>query len=260
MKRKISQRFTLVILILLIFGGELYAQRQFDSHKGGSIWRHWYVKADFGPTALFGDISTYDTDPFKKLRYESKFSYSVSAGKWITDWGGAHFTFSQGQLKGIRGDLEANTSYFQYTFQGIINLTQLLYPSDDQGNFYFYAKVGYGLMDFNAILTNVATGDTIRMQGVNTSHDKRVTEWVIPFGFGGVYNIDQNFAINFDATYNYVNTDKLDGKFVSSEVDYNDNKDYYIYLSLGFQYTFNFKESYGNYKRPKSRRRIQWTR
>lgn len=243
-----------------MFSSGLLAQRQFDSHKSGSIWRHWYVKADIGATALFGDISTYDSDPFKKLKYESKFAYSATVGKWVTDWGGAEFTFSMGKLKGIRGSLEANTEYLQYTFVGRVNITQLIYPSDAQTPFYFYAKLGYGLIDFNAILTNVDTGDTIRMQGANTPHDKRVTEWVIPFGFGGTYNIDENFSIVFDATYHYVDTDKLDGKYISSEVDYNDNKDAYVYLSIGVQYTFNIKETYGGFKSSRSKRNKRWTR
>ncbi len=257
MKKNVSQKFTLVIFLLLFISSSLYAQRDFNSHRGGSIWRHWYVKANVGTNAFFGNISTFDQDPFNKLKYESKFGYSVSAGKWINEWGGAHFTFSGGKLKGTRNDYESHTDFYQYTVEGIVNVTQLLYDHDMQSQFYIYAKLGFGLIDFNALYTNVVTGDTINMVGKHTAYDKRVTEWVIPIGFGGVYNIDDNFGLFFDDTLNYTNTDKLDAKYKGAEDDTND---YYIFASAGIKYTFTIKEKHGKYNRPVSRRKIRWVR
>ena len=260
MKTKISPRIIFVLLLFIIFSSTGFAQRKFDSHKSGSAWRHWYVKGNVALNAMFGDVTSYDQDPFKKIGQESRFGFSGSVGKWINEWGGAEFTFSRGSLFGFRGDLEVNTSFNQYTISGIVNFTQLIYPSDYQTPFYFYGKIGYGLIDFNATLTNVKTGDTLRMQGVNTAHDKRVSEWVIPLTIGGGYNFDPNFALIFDLNYFYVDTDKLDGKFVSSDVDFNDNKDSYASFSIGVKYTFNIKEKQGRFNRPRSRKSVKFVR
>lgn len=260
MKARISPKPIIIVIFTLLLSTSLFAQRQFNSHKQGSIWRHWYVKVNLSVNAMFGDVTTYDRDPFKKIGQESSLALAASAGKWINEWGGAEFTFSKGSLYGFSGELEANTNYNQYTISGIVNFTHLIYPADEMTPFFAYGKIGYGLIDFNALLTNTRTGDTIRMQGVETAHDKRVSEWVIPISIGGAYNFDKNFAIVFDLNYFYVDTDKLDGKFVNSEVDFNDNKDSYASITLGVKYTFSLRETYGNYKRPRSRRSIKFTR
>jgi hypothetical protein len=259
-KARISPKLIALVAFMLLLGSTSFAQRKFNTHKSGSIWRHWYVKGNFSVNAMFGDVTSYDTDPFKKIGQESAIGFTASAGKWITEWGGAEFTFSKGNLYGFSGELEANTTYNQYTISGIVNFTQLIYPSDYQTPFYVYGRIGYGLIDLNAVLTNSRTGDTIRMQGAETSWDKRVSEWVIPMGIGGGYNFDANFALIFDVNYFYVDTDKLDGKFISSDRDFNDNKDSYASFTIGLKYTFSIKETQGSFNRPKSRRTLRFTR
>lgn len=259
MKARISPKLISIIIFTFLVSISVFAQRKMDYYKTGSIYRNWYANVNLSVNAMFGDVTTYDRDPFNKIGKESAIAFAVAAGKWITDWGGAEFNFSKGSLYGFASDLEANTNYNQYTLSGIINLTQLVYPSDYQTPFYFYGKIGYGLIDFNAVLTNSKTGDTIRMQGVDTPFDKRVTEWVIPMTIGGAYNIDKNFTLIFDLNYFYVDTDKLDGKFISSDKDFNDNKDSYASFTIGLKYTFNFKETYGSYTRPRSRRSVKFT-
>ena len=257
MKKNISQKFTLLILLLLLISSSSNAQLDFKRHKGGSLWRHWFVKANIGVNAYFGDLSTYDHDPFNKLKHESKFGYSASVGKWINDWGGANFTFSGGKLTGIRHNYQTHTDFYQYTIEGLVNITQLFNDHDQQSIFYVFAKVGFGLIDFNAHYTNINTGDTINMVGKHTPYDKRVTEWVVPLSIGGVYNIDKNFALFFDATYNYVNSDKLDAKYDGSG---DGDKDYFVYVSAGVKYTFTVKDTHGKYRRSSSRRKMHWTR
>ena len=259
-KARISPKLITLVIFTLLLSFTTFAQRKFESHKAGSVWRHWYVNMNLSVNAMFGDVTSYDSDPFKKIGQESAVAIAATAGKWINEWGGAEFNFSKGSLYGFSGILEANTNYNQYTISGIVNFTQLIYPSDYFTPFYAYGKIGYGLIDFNALLTNSKTGDTIRMQGTDTPHDKRVSEWVIPLTIGGAYNFDKNFSLVFDLNYFYVDTDKLDGKFISTEVDFNDDKDSYASFTIGLKYTFSIKESYGKYKRPKSRRTLKFTR
>jgi len=246
------------MLLLLLLGSSIQAQRKFELNKGGLIWRHWFVKANIGLNAYFGDISTYDHDPLNKIAHESKFGYSVSAGKWIIDWGGANFTFSGGGLKGIKENgVESRTNFYQYTLEGIVNITQLINQYDRQSVFYLYGKLGFGLIDFNAYYINTNRGDTLNIVGKNSQFGKRVTEWVIPLGIGGAYNIDKNFSVIFDITYNYTHTDKLDARYNGSAAD---NNDYYVYFATGVKYTFTIKDKHGVYRRPRSKRTRRWTR
>lgn len=259
-KVRISPKLITVVIFTLLLSTSIFAQRKFDSHKSGSEWRHWYVNVNLSVNALFSDVTSYDHDPFKKISEESALGIVASAGKWINEWGAAEFTFSRGSLYGFSGDLEVNTNFNQYTVSAKVNFTQLIYPSDFQTPFYVYGKLGYGLIDFNALLTNSRTGDTLNMQGADTHHDKRVTEWVIPMTIGGAYNFDKNFALVFDLNYFYVDTDKLDGKFISSDRDFNDNKDSYASFTIGVKYTFNIRETHGKYNRPRSKRTVRYTR
>lgn len=257
MKSKISQKALLIITIVLVTVGNSIAQRSIDTRKGDMIWKHWYGQANIGLNLFYGDVSSYDQDLFKKISEESSFAYSLTAGKWITDWGGAEFTFSRGKLQGSTTGLEFENNYNQFIIQGVFNFTQLLFPGSEQTPFYIYGKVGYGQIDFNSVLRNSSTLDTIKMQGKETSHGKRVSEWVLPLTIGGVINLDKNFAIVMDGNLFLVNSDKLDAKFGKSG---DDDNDFYVNFSVGLRYTFNVKESQGSYNRKKSGNSNRWTR
>ena len=261
MKSKISQKALLIIAFLLVIIASSHAQRSFDTYKGGMIWKHWYGQANIGLNLFYGDVSSYDQDFFKKISEESSFAVSVTAGKWITDWGGAEFTYSRGKMQGsnteLEFDLEFENNYNQYIIQGIFNFTQLLIPADEQTPFYLYGKVGYGQIDFNSVLRNSSTLDTIKMQGKETAHGKRVSEWVLPISIGAAINIDENFSIVMDGNLFLVDSDKLDAYFGQNG---NNDKDYYVNISFGLKYTFNVKETQGSFKRSKSRRTNKWSR
>lgn len=255
MKSFTSQKAIIIIITLLFIGVSSFAQRSFDTYKGGFIWKHYYVKGNVGFNMFYGDVSSHDQDIFKKIGQESSFAYSLSAGKWVTDWGGAEATFSMGKIKGSTSSYEFTNDYNQYIFQGIINLMQLIYPAENQTPFYLYLKAGYGFINFNSVLLNSKTLDTVKIVGKNSAYGKRVTEWLIPLGIGGGFNIDENFAIIIDGNLHLVNSDKLDTKYGNSG---NDDNDFYVNFSIGMKYTFNIKNTYGKFKRSKSRRTIRY--
>ncbi|MCK5776277.1 MAG: hypothetical protein KAH25_08875, partial [Bacteroidales bacterium] len=215
---------------------------------------HWYGQASFGANAFFGDISSHDHDPIKKLKYETSYGYSASLGKWINNWGAAQFTFSGGELIGTKNNYSSHANFYQYAVEGILNLTELIYQHHMQTRFYVYAKMGYGYIKFNATLTDESTGKTVGEVGGNTSHGKRVKEWVIPFGAGGVFNIDKNYALFIDALYQHVNSNKLDAKYN------NETLDNYVNASLGFRYTFDIKNKRHKYRSNSSQKRIHWVK
>lgn len=255
MKTSGKTRATLALILLFLVNISLFAQREFESHKRGYIWKHWYGKADLTINLMFSDVSTHDADPLKKITEESRFGFNISAGKWIKNWGAAEINYSRGNLYGFTNTLEVSTNFNQYTVSGLLNLTQLFYPADKQTPFFVTLKLGYGLIDFNARLTDRETGKLVHVQGTESSYKKRVTEWLIPIGLGGVINFDYNLALNLGLNYHYINTDKLDSKFISADVDFNDDKDSYVSITIGLIYTFNIKETYGYYKRPKIKKR-----
>ena len=246
-----------LISIFLVLSLSTFAQRKFDMHKGNLAWRNWFVKANIGVNLLYSDASTYHNDLLYKLQYENQLGFSLETGKWLTPWLGANVNFALGNLYVYTQETESFSNFYQYSGEIIFNLNQLLYPSEKQSEFYVYLKLGYGLINFNATMIDQITGDTLGIQGKYSSYGKAVTEWFIPVGLGGTYNIDENFGINMEAKVNFTNTDKLDASYANKTQSQND---LYASITIGLVYTFNIKGSYGSYWRPQSKRSNQWMR
>lgn len=259
MQIKDRKHILIAVILFLFMTSSGLAQISYDFHKGGWLMRHYYVEANLGVNLFYGDISDYNGDPFNKLIKEAGIGYSLTAGKWATPWLGGQFTFTHGQLRGVNEgcDCEFKNNYLQYTGQALINLTQLFYPLDKQSDFYFLARLGYGLINFNAVLSNTSSQDTIHIIGRYSSHGERVSEWVVPIGLSGVYNFDEHYSLSFDFMYNYTHTDKLDTKVYESK---NERKlDSYIFVGLGVKYTFNLKKQKG-YNSGSTSRGVHWVR
>ena len=254
MKKTLSNTGLLIVLFILLFNSDSDAQMTYNRYGSNYIWDHWYGQASFGANALYGDISSHDHDPIKKLKYETSYGYSASLGKWINNWGAAQFTFSGGELIGTKNNYSSHANFYQYTVEGILNVTELIHKHHMQSRFYGYVKMGYGLIEINASLTDENTGKTVSEVGKNTSYDKRVTEWVIPFGGGGFYNIDKNYALFIDVLYQYVDSDKLDAKYHTESLDN------YVNISFGLRYTFDIKNKRHKYRNKSSRKRIHWVK
>lgn len=257
MRIKDRKHIIIGIVLFLFMTSNGLAQISYDFHKGGGFWRHYYVNANIGGNLFYGDVSNYNGDPFNKLVKESHWGYSITAGKWITPWLGGQATFNGGRLRGANSgcDCEFVNHFYQYTADAVINLNQLIYPLDKQTDFYFQARIGYGLIRFNSVLTNSTTHDTIHVVGKLSNFGERVTEWVVPLGLSGVFNIDKHYSVSVDFVYNYTNTDKLDTKVLDGVDDR--NLDAYIFLSFGVKYTFNIKKMKG-YNHGSSSRSLRW--
>lgn len=245
----------MVFVLLLSFAEKSTAQRDYNMHKGNQMWRHWFVKAHAGAAMLYADASTYNADIFYKMRYESNIAYSLEAGKWLTSWGGAQASFSMGKLYSQTSNTESFTEFNQYSGSLIFNLNQLIYPAASETELYVYAKLGYGFINFSGVMLQKETQDTIGRVGNYAGFEKPVTEWFIPVGIGGVYNINEHFGISLDFSINFTNADKLDASYSNTKDMPND---LYTFLSAGFIYTFDLKDSKGVYWRPRSKRGTKW--
>lgn len=259
MQIKERKHILIAVILFLFMTSSGLAQISYDFHKGGWLMRHYYVEANVGANLFNGDISNYSGDPFNKLIKEASFGYSLTAGKWATPWLGGQFTFTGGQLRGADDgcDCEFKNNYTQYTGQAIFNLTQLFYPLDRQSDFYFLARLGYGLINFNSVLTNSSTKDTIHIIGKHSSRGETITEWVIPIGLSGVFNFDEHYSLSIDFMYNYTNTDKLDTRVYEGESG--SKLDSYVFLGIGVKYTFNLKKQKG-YNSGSTSRGVRWVR
>lgn len=250
-KLNILLAFVLTVLLTLpsIAQIKYKPQRWSKARNTPSLYRDWMVSVSAGTALYYGGLSNYDLDPLQKIPNESNLSYSLSAGKWVLPYLAMRANFQMGKLHSIKTTREMNSKFNEYTGQILLNLTDFLgYPSGYQRSFYSYVFIGYGLIDFSSSVYNSATG-VLNDYGT----DKMMTEWVVPAGVGIAYNFNSNFTFSFDATYHYINTDKLDAYTNSS-------KDFMLYLGLSVNYNFNFKSINGYISRPKNRRSLKWAK
>jgi len=254
LKETYSNISILFVLFILVFSASSNAQLEYNRYGSNNIWDHWYGQVSIGANAFYGDISSYDSDPIKKIKYETSYGYSASFGKWINRWGAAQFTFSGGELIGTKNHYVSHASFYQYAIEGMLNVTELIHKHQLQSRFYGYIKAGYGFIEINAFLTDTNTGKTVSEVGKNSSYGKRVTEWVIPFGGGGFYNIDKNYSLFIDVLYQYVDSDKLDARYDTETLDN------YVNASFGLRYTFDVKNKRHKYRGNSARKRIHWVK
>lgn len=226
------------------------SQRWSKIYKTPEIYRDWMFSISGGSALYYGGLSNYDLDPMNKIPNESNLSYSATAGKWLRSYGAVRASFQKGKIHTIKNSKDLNASFNEYTAQVMINVTDFFnYPSGYQRMFYSYVFLGYGLIDFKSSVYSTTTGLLVKEYG----QEKMVTEWVVPLGVGFAYNFNQNFTFSLDATYHYLNTDKLDAYT-------NDSKDFMLYLGLTVFYNFNLKDFNGYIVRPKSRRSLKWAK
>lgn len=245
----------ILIFVFISLSVSTFAQWEFDMHKGNLIWRNWFLKADAGLNMLYADNASYNHDPIYKMRYESRLGLSGVIGKWITPWVALGGNLSMGQLYSFTENRESNGVFYQLTGEVYININQIIHPSYQQDEVYFYTKIGYGLIYFNAEMTDIKTGEVLRQLGKPNGFVMPNTEWVIPIGFGLVYNINTHFSASLDGTVNFTVSDKLDACYSNNE---NAHNDLYVFIAAGLTYTFNFKSSQGSYRRPRARRSNHW--
>ena len=253
MKNGYTKLYLVLILVLLFFSSSSKAQIVFEEYGSKNIWNHWYAQVSVGANALYGDISSHDHDPIKKIKYETSYGYSGSFGKWINSWIAAQLSLSGGKLRGVKNSHNSHTSFYQYTVEGVINITQLIYDYQRQTQFYGYVKLGYGLINFKAYVTNNKDEKIAKGGKICIENDEKVSEWLVPIGAGIVYNLDKNYSFFLDATYQYVNTDKLDAICTT-----NGTLDRYINGQLGFRYTFSVKGTRQKSRRSSSRKGLHW--
>jgi len=203
-----------------------------------------------GSALYYGGLSNYDLDPLNKIPNESNLSYNFSLGKWVKPYLALRGNLQMGKLHSTKGTREMHANFNEYTAQLMVNITDFFkYPAGYQRQFYSYVFLGYGLIDFRSSVVNTSTGIIEKQWG----QDKMITEWVVPLGVGIGYNFNENFTFSFDATYHYIDSDKLDAYS-------NNSKDFMLYLAVGVIYNFNLKELNGYIVRPKSRRRLKWAK
>ena len=255
MKRhKLNIVFVFFFAVILTFSANAqirpHSQRWSKIYHTPKAYRDWMFNLSVGDALYYGGLSSYDLDPAQKIPNESNLAYSVSAGKWVNPYLAMRVNFYKGSLHSLKNTHDMNSDFNEYTAQILVNVTDFFnYQSGYQRKFYSYVFLGYGLIDFRSTVYNTTTGILEKEWGT----DKMITEWVIPAGVGLAYNFNQNFTFAFDATYHYINTDKLDAYS-------NDSKDFMLYLALNVTYNFNLKQINGYITRPKSRRSLKWAK
>jgi len=165
---------------------------------------------------------------------------------------------------------EFKTNFFQIQTSGILNLSRYFSASYVKNviDLRFYG--GVSMIWFHTDVFDSKTAKFLRATSENASRHTTLfqstgsgigeagiyytRELVIPMGFKFDYKINEDFTLNVDLGYNWVNNDKLDGTtpnnitqrgIIAGVNSYSDTpNDGWINISLGLKYTFSFKRRY----------------
>jgi hypothetical protein len=225
MKKTMNYLVSGLIFAMICSSYTGYAQSWGGYKKENTFWHNWSFNANLGVTSFFGDLSKYDTDPYKKITLES----GPACGGILTRHLSPKFSLAgqllAGKLKGsnyLGSSFES--SFIEYSFQGRIDILNLIWPNRIS-RFGVIAYTGIGQFLFNT--TKSVLIDDVMEKSVNSTG---VPEFVYIFGSGLYYKINPEYSITLDLSIRQTQNDKLDNYVKNSA------NDYYSHLSIGISY------------------------
>jgi hypothetical protein len=231
MKKTIHYLLSGLIFAMTCSPHTSHAQSWGGYKKENTFWQNWSFNANLGVTSFFGDLSKYDTDPFKKITHESGPAYGGILTRHLSPKFSLAGQLLAGNLKGsnyLGSSFES--SFIEYNFQGRFDILNIIWPSTIS-RFGVIAYGGIGQFLFNTT-KSVLIDDGMEKSVNNTG----VPEFVYIFGAGLYYKITPEYSITLDLAIRQTQNDKLDNYIKNSA------NDYYSHLSIGFSYNLeNYK-------------------
>ncbi len=231
---------SIFIVILFFFGyGFINAQGFYRFHDD------WFLRAGIGNSYFFGDVNDnnnriWKNGPLGKYYYEDrKLLFLADMGKYLNP---VFFLRGQFLIGGLQGSNEAIDQYF-YASMWEANLslgmdfTNLFLGADEDRVYSIYGTGGAGMLNFRTINRTIHGGEIIANYGYNDAGEKAgkaTTESIIPFALGANFYLSDRWKFNFETSYGYVLSDKLDA-LKSSEK----SVEGFGYYSIGMVYTFD---------------------
>jgi hypothetical protein len=199
--------------------------------------------------------------------------YGINIDKGISEKVNIGIGVIGGNLYGAENNpyfSEFRSDYFQVQTVGILNISRYFITSYNKNVFDLKFYGGVGMIWFYTNVYDLKTGKKLRAtsesdskhttlfqptgNGIGESGIFYTRELVIPFGFKIDYKLNDDFALNFDIGYNWINNDKLDGTtpynllnptIIAGVNSYsNTMNDGWINLSIGLKYTFSFNRRF----------------
>ena len=233
------------ILLVMFFGAQsIYSQSPNKLALQKFLNQNWSVNPSYGSLLYYGDMRKYD---FYPVREERTWGYGINISKAVSPNFSINGQLIKGNLAGAKSFYKFEGDIFDYSINGVFNLTRLVRnfifnnSSKQSSKLGISGYIGIGYVDFRSKLYIKQENVFVSSQGYSnygTTKTKKTTELVVPYGMMINYRIANNLLINLDISLRNVNTDKLDAKKVP-----NSSRDKYEYIAIGFIYKFNLINS-----------------
>lgn len=205
----------LITLLFTAFVGLTYSQQRTITLKNFNTWS---VTGGLGTNVAKTDVndgkSQFNTINFKP-------NYNITISKQLSHFLSFEAAANSGRAATKYDDNDHLTKFMQFEGRIRVNLTNGQFLTNYR-NTQLYGYVGAGMINYQVVK------DTFESE----------KDWVhvIPVGVGAKHRLGQRTSFNIDLSYSALNTDNFEGR----KVPYSE-RDGYLRLSLGLQYTFGKK-------------------
>lgn len=200
----------------------------------GATKKKWNVGLNVGVNNYFGDVSNSKnklifSDPFTKDFYLNRNAMcQLSLGYDIFPYWNLKFNLLYGNLQCESNDLDLKfKSFYTHEFSLINTMDVLSFTNIDDWD--LNIRLGAGVYAFNTSLGSTESTAKLQPQLKPFTY-----AFVMPFGIGFAYNINEDLKFTFDMMYRWVANDNLDG--YPSDVKKFEG---FSFACIGLQYAFD---------------------
>jgi len=204
---------------------------------------NWSVTGQFGLSLFRGDVDVKNNIAFPGI-------YGIAGSKQVISTGlisgYVKAGLNLGKLKGEKNDQSFENNFKELTVNFQVNLDKWFNRNFRFEKFRPYGFVGLGIINYRVLLKN-SNGEVLdgfgydvipnnnEANGTSPEKSKAATEFIIPFGAGVSYKMNEKFNIEAEFSSSYISSDKLDAK-----IRYADDK--YLLFTVGLTYKINNKK------------------
>lgn len=191
----------------------------------------WSMGVGLGPTSYIGDLNEHNDNRFLIIPQSLGFAGSGFFAKGIGPLT-LVMQMNIGRLmsRDYTREQMFRNNFYDYGLRIRLNVNQILLGRRYQeGNWHFYGELGYGFMRYSAYLTDIP--EDVLYNSVGYAAIGKASSTVM--GAGIQYNITGEAHLHISAEYHFLNMDDIDAHATGS------NNDAYLYMSLGFSYSFS---------------------
>lgn len=237
------RKFFLLGVILLLFSDNLWAGRASSSHMRDS----WAIGLWFGATSFYGDLADFsgglNNTPFSKYFYRDvRTMQGVSLEKWFNSYFGLKGHMMYGQIQGTKETSSAwfESNIFNYNLSVMLDVSNLLFSVQRSRPFSIYVYTGMGLTESRTWKYSLGTKEIIGTNGFGVPKTiggpyVPMTETIVPVGLGFKYYVSSSISLMIDASFNVINSDKLDAT-PNKNSSYIAGLEGYNYFALGIDF------------------------